>query len=106
MSYNVETTAGSKDVIVYLGTTQNVSTSTTTKLADSLTLKIDGVAQTITSTKNLWTAGFGSTQQDSRYGYMFNILGNYSFTAGQHTVEVGVKSGSFNIASIGVADRA
>ena len=43
--------------------------------------------------------------QDNRYGYMFNILGNYNFTAGQHTVQVGVKSGTFNIASIGVADR-
>ena len=105
VSYSVQTTAGNKDVIVYLGTTQSVSTSTTTKLADCLTLKIDGQAQTITSTKNLWTAGFGSTQQDSRYGYMFNILGSYAFTAGQHTVEVGVKSGSFNIATVGVADR-
>ena len=99
------TTAGSKDVIVYLGTTQNVSTSTTTKLSSCLSLKIDGQDQTIANTKNLWTAGFGSTQQDTRYGYMFNVLGNYSFTAGQHTIQVGVKSGSFNIATVGVADR-
>ena len=106
VSYTTTTTAGSKDVIVYLGTTQSVSTSTTTKLSAALSLKIDGVEQTITSQKNLWTAGFGSTQQDSRYGYMFNVLGNYDFTAGEHTVEISVKSGSFNIASIGVADRA
>ena len=105
VQYKVTTTAGSKDVIVYLGTTQSVSTSTTTKLSASLTLKIDGTEQTIASTKNLWQAGFGSTQQDNRYGYMFNVLGNYDFTAAEHTIEIGVKSGSFNIASIGVADR-
>ena len=105
VQYKVTTTAGSKDVIVYLGTTQSVSTSTTTKLSASLTLKIDGTEQTIANTKNLWQAGFGSTQQDNRYGYMFNVLGNYDFTAAEHTIEIGVKSGSFNIASIGVADR-
>ena len=105
VQYKVTTTAGSKDVIVYLGTTQSVTTSTSTKLSASLVLKIDGNEQTITSTKNLWTAGFGSTQQDNRYGYMFNVLGNYNFTAAEHTIEIGVKSGSFNIASIGVADR-
>ena len=105
VQYKVTTTAGSKDVIVYLGTTQSVSTSTTTKLSASLTLKIDGTEQTIANTKNLWQAGFGSTQQDNRYGYMFNVLGNYNFTAAEHTIEIGVKSGSFNIASIGVADR-
>ena len=76
------------------------------KLADSITLKIDGQAQTIASTKNLWTAGFGGTQQDNRIGYMFNILGNYDLTAGEHTVEIGVKSGTFNIGSITIADRA
>ena len=106
VSYQVTTTAGKKDIIVYLGTTQSINQNTTTKLSASLTLKIDGAEKTIASTKNLWEAGFGSTQQDNRYGYMFNILGNYELTAGAHTVEIGVKSGSFNIASIGVADRA
>ena len=105
VTYTVTTTAGSKDVIVYLGTTQSIQSSNTTKLSSVLTLKIDGVDQTIASTRNLWTAGFGATQQDNRIGYMFNILGNYQFTAGQHTVQVGVKSGSFNIATVGVADR-
>ena len=105
VTYTVTTTAGSKDVIVYLGTTQSIQSSNTTKLSSVLTLKIDGVDQTIASTRNLWTAGFGATQQDNRIGYMFNILGNYTFTAGQHTVQVGVKSGSFNIATVGVADR-
>ena len=106
VSYTVTTTAGKKDIIVYLGYTGSVSTSTSTKLSASLTLKIDGAEQTIASTKNLWTAGFGATKQDSRIGYMFSILGNYDFTAAEHTVQIGVKSGTFNIASIGVVDRA
>ena len=107
VSYTVTTTNGKKDIIVYLGYTGSVSTSTSTKLSASLTLKIDGVEQTIASTKNLWTAGFGSTQQDSRIGYMFSILGNYDFTAGEHTVQIVNKASSaFNIASIAVVDRA
>ncbi len=106
VSYKANLTAGNKDVIVYMGYTGSVSTNTSTKLASSLTLKIDGVEQTISNTKSLWQAGFGSTQQDSRIGYMFNILGSYDFTAGEHTVEIGVKSGTFNIATITVADHA
>ena len=106
ISYTVDTTAGNKDVIAYLGYTGTVNNNdTSSKLSSYLTLKIDGQEKTLGSTKSLWTAGFGSTQQDSRIGYMFNILGNYAFTAGSHTVEIGVKSGTFNIASIGVADR-
>ena len=106
VSYATTTTVGKKDIIAYLGYTGSVSTSTTTKLASSLTLKIDGTEKTITNTKNLWQAGFGSTQQDTRKGYMFNILGNYDFTAGQHTVEIVSKSSTFNIASITIADHA
>ena len=106
ISYKTTLTAGKKDVIVYLGYTGNVTTSTSTKLASSLTLKIDGAEKEISNTKNLWQAGFGSTQQDSRKGYMFNILGSYDFTAGEHTVEITAKSGTFNIATITVADRA
>ena len=105
ISYKATFTAGKKDVIVYLGYTGSVSTSTSTKLSACLTLKIDGAEQTIASTKSLWQAGFGSTQQDSRIGYMFNVLGNYDFTAGEHTIEIGVKSGTFNIATITVADH-
>ena len=106
ISYKTTLTAGKKDVVVYLGYTGNVTTSTSTKLASSLTLKIDGAEKEISNTKNLWQAGFGSTQQDSRKGYMFNILGSYDFTAGEHTVEITSKSGTFNIATITVADRA
>ena len=107
VSYKATTTAGNKDIIVYMGYTGSVSgNNNQAKLADSITLKIDGQAQTIASTKNLWTAGFGSTQQDNRIGYMFNILGNYAFTAAEHTVEIGVKTGTFNIASITIADHA
>ena len=105
-SYKDTFTAGKKDVIVYLGYDGNVTSSTKDKLADALTLKIDGAEQTISNTKNLWTAGFGGTQQDNRIGYMFNILGNYDFAAGEHTVEVGVKNGTFNLATIAVVDRA
>jgi len=106
VSYKTTFTAGKKDVIVYLGYTGSVSTSTSTKLSSSLQLKIDGAEKEISNTKNLWQAGFGSTQQDSRIGYMFNILGSYDFTAGEHTVEITSKSGTFNIATITVADRA
>jgi len=107
VSYKTTTTAGNKDIIVYMGYSGSVSgNNNQPKLADTITLKIDGQAQTIASAKNLWTAGFGSTQQDNRIGYMFNILGNYAFTAAEHTVEIGVKSGTFNVASITIADRA
>ena len=109
VSFTTETTAGDKDVILYLGYTGSVTNGdTTSRLSNNLTLKIDGEEKTITSSKSLWTAGFGSTQQDNRIGYMFNILGNYAFTAGSHTIEIGVKEGSssFNIATIGVADHA
>ncbi len=106
IKFKTTTTAGKKDVIVYMGYTGSVSTSTSTKLSAAISLKIDDAEQTIANTKNLWQAGFGSTQQDNRIGYMFNILGNYDFTAAEHTIEIGVKSGTFNIASIVVADHA
>ncbi len=107
VSFKATTTAGKKDVIVYMGYTGNVSNNNNqAKLSASITLKIDGVEQTISNTKNLWTAGFGATQQDTRIGYMFNILGNYDFTAAEHTVEISSKNGTFNVGSITIADRA
>lgn len=107
VSFKATTTAGKKDIIVYMGYTGNVSNNNNqAKLSASITLKIDGVEQTISSTKNLWTAGFGATQQDTRIGYMFNILGNYDFTAAEHTVEISSKNGTFNVGSITIADRA
>ena len=105
VSFKATTTAGKKDVIVYMGYTGSVSQSTSTKLSASITLKIDGVEQTITNSKNLWTAGFGQTRSRDRYGYMFNILGNYDFTAAEHTVEISSKSGTFNVGSITIADH-
>ena len=102
VSLTAELTAGEKDIVIYLG---GSDASTSTLLANCLTLKIDGVEQTITNTKNLHTAGFGNTQQDSRIGYMFNILGKYNLTAGQHTITVAVKSGSFNIGSLSAFDH-
>lgn len=106
VSFKATTTAGKKDVIVYMGYTGSVNQNTSTRLSASITLKIDGTEQTITSAKNLWNAGFGATQQDNRIGYMFNILGNYDFTAGEHTVEISSKSGTFNVGSITIADHA
>ena len=106
IKFKTTTTAGKKDVIIYMGYTGSVSQSTSTKLSSAITLKIDGAEQTMANTKNLWQAGFGSTQQDNRIGYMFNILGNYDFTAAEHEVQIEVKSGTFNIASITVADHA
>ena len=106
VSFKATTTAGKKDVIVYMGYTGNVTTSTSTKLSASITLKIDGTEQTISNTKSLWTAGFGQTRSKDRYGYMFNILGNYDLTAGEHTVEIISKNGTFNVGSITIADRA
>ena len=95
-------TAGEKDVVVYLGGTD---ASQSKKFADCVTLKIDGVEQTITNTKTLHQAGFGNTQQDSRMGYMFNILGKYNLAAGNHTITLTVKSGSFNVGTLSVFDH-
>ena len=105
VSFETELTAGKKDIVVYLAYTGSVSTSTSTKLSASIKLLIDGSEMTMTNTKNLWTAGFGSTQQDNRIGYMFNILGQYDLTAGSHTVAISVTSGTFNIATICVFDH-
>ena len=95
-------TAGEKDIVVYLG---GSDASTSTKFANCVTLKIDGVEQTITNTKTLHEAGFGNTQQDSRLGYMFNILGKYNLSAGSHTITLSVKSGSFNIGTLSAFDH-
>ena len=104
-SFTADLTAGNKDIVVYLAYTGSVSTSTSTKLSASIKLKIDGAEKTMSNTKNLWTAGFGSTQQDSRIGYMFNLLGQFEMTAGSHTVAISITSGTFNIATICVFDH-
>ena len=102
VSYTATLTAGEKDIIVYLGSTDS---SKSTKLADGISLKIDGTAQTIVD-KTLFLAGFGKTQQNSRTGYMFNILGKYTLTAGEHTITIaGKNSTTFNVATIGVFDH-
>ena len=94
-------TAGEKDIVVYLGSTDS---SDSTKLASRISLKIDGQEQTIVD-KTLFKAGFGKTQQNNRTGYMFNLLGKYNVTAGAHTIEIAVKSGTFNIGTIAVFDH-
>ena len=101
VSYKTTFTAGKKDIVVYLGST-NSSNSTT--LASCISLKIDGATKTIANTKTLFTAGFGQTQQNHRTGYMVNLLGQYDLTAGEHTIEIASTSGTFNFGSIGVFD--
>ena len=101
-SLTADMTAGEKDIVVYLG---GSDASTSTKFANCISLKIDGVEQTVTNTKTLHEAGFGNTQQDNRIGYMFNILGKYNLSAGSHTITFSVKSGSFNLGTICVFDH-
>ena len=96
-----EFSEGEKDVVVYLGSTDS---SDSTKLASCISLKIDGEEQTIVD-KTLFKAGFGTTQQNSRTGYMFNLLGKYEFEEGQHQITVSVKSGTFNLGTIAVFDH-
>ena len=89
--------AGKINVIAYLGCTNS---SDTTKLASGIDLKIDGVSRTICD-KTYYKAGFGTTKQNSRTGYMFNVLGEYDLSAGSHTIEIaGKSSDTFNIGSI------
>ena len=104
-SFATELTSGQKDIVVYMGYTGSVSTSTSTTLKSCITLKIDGTEKTITNSKNLWTAGFGKTGQNGRTGYMFNMLGLFDLTAGSHTITISVKSGTFNIGTICVFDH-
>ena len=101
-TYTTSLTAGEKDIVVYMGSTDS---STSTLLKNSISLKIDGVTQTITNDKNLWTAGFGNTQQDSRMGFMFNILGKYNLNSGEHTITITVNSGTFYLGTICVFDH-
>ena len=102
VSYTDTFTNGEKDIVVYLGSTNS---SDSTKLVSCITLKIDGTEQTIVD-KTLYKAGFGTTKQGSRTGYMFNLLGKFSLTAGSHTIEVaGKNSTSFDIGAISVFDH-
>ena len=100
-SYQATTTAGDKNVVVYLGSTDS---SKSKNLSTCISLKIDGAEKTITD-KTLFLAGFGqTTNAGNRTGYMFQILGKYNLTAGSHTFQISIKSGTFNIATIAVFD--
>ena len=67
---------------------------------------IDDQEQTIAiGDRDLHRCGFGETQQNHRTGYMINLLGKFNLTAGAHTVEVVVKSGTFNVGTIAVFDH-
>ena len=100
VSYTATTTAGQKNIVVYLGSTNY---SNQTKLADCISLKIDGTEQTIVD-KTMFKAGFGTTNQNHRTAYMFQILGKYNLEAGSHTFTITSKNGSFNVATIAVFD--
>ena len=103
VNYQATFTAGQKDIIVYLGSSDS---SDSTKLAAGISLKIDGTEVTITNDKTYFKAGFGTTQQNSRTGYMVNILAQYNLSAGSHTITItGKNSTSFNIGSVGVFDH-
>ncbi len=98
-------TSGEKDIVVYMGYPNSVDTNTSTLLSSCIKLKIDGVEKTISNSKTLFTAGFGVTDQNHRTAYMFNILGKYNMTAGQHTITITVTSGTFNVGTICVFDH-
>ncbi len=100
-SFATETTGGRKDVVVYLGSQDS---NKSTKLANCIQLKIDGIQQTIVD-KTLFLAGFGKTQQNGRTGYMFNLLGTYNFSNGNHTISICVISGTFYLGTICVFDH-
>ena len=104
-SFATSLTPGQKDIVVYLGYTGTVTKDTTTLLTSCIELYIDGSKQTISNTKNLWTAGFGETQNNKRTGYMFNILGSYNLIAGNHTFTIKSINGTFNIGTICVFDH-
>ena len=85
------------NVVAYLGCSDSSSSK---KLADGIELKIDGVSQTICD-KTYLLAGFGTTKQAKRTGYMFNILGKYAMATGSHTITIsGKNSDTFKIGGI------
>ena len=101
VSFTTELTSGRKSIVAYLGCQDS---SSSTKLASCISLKIDGVEQSIVD-KTLFKAGFGKTSQNSRTGYMFNILRDYSFATGQHTITITSKTNTtFYIGTICVFD--
>lgn len=98
VSATVTTEAKEYTVVAYIGSTES---SSSTKLSAGFSYSIDGAAQTIANDKTYATAGFGSTKQNGRTGYMYQILGKMSFTAGSHTIEIaGKSSAKFNVAGI------
>ena len=106
ISYTVTTTSGDKNVVVYLGSTDSSSSK---MLSSCIALKIDNSSKNIAD-KTLLQAGFGTTSSNNgseargKTGYMFHVLGKYNLTAGSHTFEISVSSGTFNIATIAIFD--
>ena len=101
-SFTTQLTAGNKTIVVYMGSTNS---SSSTKIASCISLKIDGVEKTIVD-KSLFNCGFGETSNNHRTAYMFNLLGEYNIaTGGQHTITITVKNNNtFNMGTICVFD--
>ena len=103
VSYTSMFTAGEKDIVVYLGSTNSSSSE---KLADHIQLLIDGEEQDDIVDRTLHRCGFGSTQQNGRTGYMFSILGTYDLSAGEHVITIqGLSSTTFDVGTIAVFDH-
>ena len=99
VSYKVNTGAGESSIVLYAG-----CTSKSGNLGDHITLSIDGTEQTVVS-KSMTNAGFGTsgTRTGNRTAYMFNVLGKYNLTEGEHTITVAGKSSTtLNVGTIGV----
>ncbi len=99
VSYKVNTGAGESSIVLYAG-----CTSKSGNLGDHITLSIDGTQQTVVS-KSMTNAGFGTsgTRTGNRTAYMFNVLGKYNLTEGEHTITVAGKSSTtLNVGTIGV----
>ena len=101
VSYEANFTDGEKDIVVYLGSTE---ASSSIKLSECLELRVDDEEVELESKKSMHEAGFGKTAQNSRTGYMFNLLGKYELGAGIHKIQVVCRREglTFNVASIGV----
>ncbi|MCQ2772840.1 MAG: tyrosine-protein phosphatase [Bacilli bacterium] len=88
---------GKANVVTYIGCTNK---SSSTKLANVISLKIDGVEKTIVD-KTTEKAGFGNP--GGRTAYMFNLLGEYDLSAGEHEITITNKSSStVNVGTIDV----
>ena len=103
VEYTADFSEGEKDIVIYLGSTDS---SQSNKLADGISLVIDNDDEIEIVDRTMHRAGFGTTGQNGRTGYMFNLLCKYSLSQGEHTIKlVGLNKTVFNVGSIGVFDH-